>query len=658
MKSFALHPGFRLDINGLRAWAVVAVILYHFGVRGFNGGFVGVDVFFVISGFLMTGIVVRKLEHGDFSLSDFYLARAKRIVPALAVLCAVLLALGWFVLLSQDYKTLSSHAIYSLSFLSNVEYWQEAGYFDLASHEKWLLHTWSLSVEWQFYLLLPIVLLGAWRLKPGRAAQRWVVISCLAVSLSVSIFSTGTNPSAAFFLLHTRAWEMLGGGAVYLLADRASLSAAKRRWLEALGLLMIVVSIVIFDKTSAWPGWRAMVPVAASMMVLAANRQSFWTGNKVAQWIGDRSYSLYLWHWPVYVALVYVELRYSTIALVCGLIATLILGHMSYQLVENRARLCLKRLRFSRASGLLVVVVAAVAIPGTYVWGKKGVTGRFSTAIESVAAEAANGNPRRLACNGTSGVTSPSCVYGKGKGKVILMGDSHAGAIVTGLALAAVHRNAEVIQWSYNGCPFVPGLKRRPAFDVLTPNYHCTEFNEWAYSQLGNEPSTVPIVIIGRYAAAAFGKNEDHEEFAAPEVYFSREYPLTTAKFLEEFSRAITSSACELAKHRTVYMMRPIPEMGVDIPKTMSRRMTMHMNGEISLPMAAYRQRNEWVWAAQDAARDQCGIRILDPLPYLCHSGRCYGSNAGRPVYVDDDHLSEFGNKQLVPMFSKVFDDL
>ena len=154
------NNSFRQDINGLRAIAVIAVVLFHFNASWMPGGFAGVDVFFVISGFLMTGIIFRGIEQENFSILKFYVARANRIIPALAVLCLVLLVFGWFYLTPLDYKALGKHAASSVAFLSNIIYWRESGYFDAASHEKWLLHTWSLSVEWQFYILYPLVLVA------------------------------------------------------------------------------------------------------------------------------------------------------------------------------------------------------------------------------------------------------------------------------------------------------------------------------------------------------------------------------------------------------------------------------------------------------------------------------------------------------------------
>ncbi len=650
------RSAFRGDINGLRALAVVVVVLYHFGVAGFSGGFVGVDVFFAISGFLMTAIVVAGLERGDFSLSGFYMARARRILPALLALCAALLALGWFVLLPPDYKSLGSQAVYSLAFLSNVEYWKEAGYFDIASHEKWLLHTWSLSVEWQFYLLLPIVLLATWRLKPGRAAQLGVVAVCFAASFGASVLVTNIDSPAAFFLLHTRAWEMLAGGMVYLLVPSPQRLIRYRRCLDMTGLVLILLSVALFDKHSAWPGWRAMLPVAGAMMVLASNSASAWTGNKISQWLGKRSYSLYLWHWPVYVSLAYIEMGHDDLARVAGMLATVVFGHVSYLWIENPARRLLEQRRFPHAASGLTALVACVALPSAAVWARQGIAGRFSPQIELAAAEAGNVNPRRAVCHTRAGVTSPSCVFGGAAWKVIVVGDSHAGAVVSGLAAAMPAGDAGVVQWSYSGCPFVFGLKKIPAvLASQSAQYKCSQFIEWARAQLQVLPPTIPIVIVGRYAAVGFGTGEGRGERPIPDVYFSKIYPSTSATFLQEFSQQITRSACELAKRRTVYMLRPIPEMGVDVPKTQSRRMSFGIKGDVSVSLAAYRDRNDWVWAAQNAARDRCGIKILDPLQYLCHDGRCYGSKDGRPLYHDDDHLSEFGNKLLVPMFSEVF---
>jgi len=666
-------PQFRLDINGLRAWAVVAVVLYHFGVPGFSGGFVGVDVFFVISGFLMTGMVVKPLERGTFSVRGFYLARARRIVPALLVLCAVLLALGWWVLLPPDYKLLASHSAYAASFLSNVEFWQEAGYFDVASHEKWLLHTWSLSVEWQFYLLLPVAVWAFWRWRPGRAALAWAVGVVLLVSLVASVWVTQSQPSMAFYWIHTRAWEMLAGGLVFLwgtpviarnVVTRQSLnpviaSAARQsRVLEGLGLAMIVLSVAVFDADTVWPGWRALLPVVAAMLVLLAQRRSVWTGHALAQWLGDRSYSLYLWHWPVVVALGYLGLRGSAWAVVAALGLTALLGHVSYQWVETPSRRWLQGARTPQALWGLGVAVALVLVPAVLVWKQQGVVGRFAPAVELAAAEANNGNPRREECHPGKGSSSPSCVYGGAQWRVIALGDSHVSAVVSALAQAG-GSDAGVVQWSYSGCSYVPGM-RKTAKGVKasgSADYRCEDFNAWATQRLYDVLAAVPVVLINRYAMQAMGRNEDGQD-GIPDVFFSTEYPRTTPEFLREFADHITRSACELARQRTVYLVRPIPEMGFSVPQTLSRRMAFGATGDVSIPIEDYRQRNAWVWAAQDEAARQCGAKILDPTAVLCHDGRCWGSRNARPLYSDDDHLSEYGNKLLVPMFRQVYEDL
>lgn len=650
------HRQFRKDINGLRAWAVIAVVLYHFEIPGFTGGFTGVDVFFVISGFLMTGIVTKGLEQRNFSLTDFYISRALRIVPALAFMCGTLLGIGWLILLPPDYKALSSHIAYSLSFASNIEYWLESGYFATASHEKWLLHTWSLSVEWQFYLILPILLLATWHIKKGRRAQLLVVGTFLAASLLASISTTQTDQSGAFFLLHTRAWEMLAGGLVFLAAPLLNCNDNIKIWSKKLGILLITLSIIIFDPESKWPGWLALIPVAGAMLVIAANHESMLTGSTLFQWIGDRSYSIYLWHWPICVALTHFDIKDDPRLITIGVISSIALGHISYVLIENNFRQRSSP-KISKKDILGVVIVCgAVAAPAVLVWGLNGVSGRFSQSIEIAAAEAESISPRRGDCHPNKGPKSPSCIHGTGDRKIVLIGDSHANSMVAGLTSAGAQHGFSVVEWTYSACNFVPGIRKIPSeLAKLHKDYQCSGFISWVQSQLENLPHDIPVVIANRYAAEAFGANEARHAKKIPGVYFSKSHETANPEFIQEFSSHIIDGACHIAKNRTVFMIRPLPEMGFDVPKKLSRRMIFGINQDLHIPLDDYKKRNSWVWAAQDAARDRCGVQIIDLTSQLCRDGRCYGSIGKRPLYHDDDHLSGFGNQIVTPIFSGIF---
>ena len=325
---------FRTDINGLRAVALAGVVIFHFWKPALPGGFAGVDVFFAISGFLMTSIIFRGLERKSFRIFDFYLARARRIVPALAVLCAVLLSIGWFYLHPMDFGMLGKHALGSLSFLSNVVYLKEAGYFDEASEEKWLLHTWSLSVEWQFYIIYPIVLVALRKFLGLRALRYCLLIGTIA-SLVLCVYATQRWPSSSFFLLPTRAWEMLAGGLTFLYPLRFSVSAKK--WLEATGMGLILLTYLGLSESVSWPGYWALLPVVGTLMVIAANRENSWlTGNAGLQWLGMVSYSVYLWHWPLVVWLNYSGNGTNPAWVVASVGLSVGLGALSFYMVESR----------------------------------------------------------------------------------------------------------------------------------------------------------------------------------------------------------------------------------------------------------------------------------------------------------------------------------
>lgn len=306
------------------------MLLFHFQPTWLPGGFAGVDVFFVISGYLMTAIIFNGLQQQTFSLLTFYIARANRIIPALAALCFVLLLFGYFYLTPIEFRTLGKHVASSVGFISNITYWLESGYFASASKEKWLLHTWSLSVEWQFYLIYPLVLSLLAYVFSLKILKRLVIAATL-FGLAYSIVTTRLWPEAAYFLFPARAWEMLLGGVAFLYPFK--LKAQHKLPLEWLGLLLILSSYLLFSEHNPWPGYLALAPVVGTFLVIQAQRErSFVTNNVLLQKIGSSSYSIYLWHWPL-VVLAYLFL--PSYGFVIGVPLTFILGWLSYKYIES-----------------------------------------------------------------------------------------------------------------------------------------------------------------------------------------------------------------------------------------------------------------------------------------------------------------------------------
>ncbi|WP_250468202.1 acyltransferase family protein [Caballeronia sp. GAFFF2] len=647
----AVRTAFRYDINGLRAWAVLPVVLFHFGIPGFSGGFAGVDVFFVISGFLMTGIVVAALERGRFSLVDFYLSRAVRIVPPLIALCVVLLGVGWFWLVHVDYRELSLNAASALTFVSNVLFWRRSGYFDSASHEKWLLHTWSLSVEWQFYLLLPLAAAFAWRWR--RRAGVIALLSAAGVaSLSWSIYATWRWPDAAFYLLPSRAWEMLAGGMVWLYAGQRKLPAALTRVLEGVGLALIALAVVRFDSSLSWPGGSAIVPVLGAALVIAASRQrSMFTGNGIVQWLGTRSYSLYLWHWPVAVLLVYSDRLHDPMSIAGGIVAAVLLGEASYQLIERPTRAYLARATKPARLlylGTAMVGVTLVAIGARY----QHVPNRVPELWDMAANEQLDFSPMRDQCLASSGGKSPACTFGSGPLRAIVLGDSHADAMVSAVQKALP--NGSIMELSYSGCPTIYGEHAVPG--SRDADEQCANFNAWALRKLASIDSAIPVLIVNRTSDYALGPIDGSALSHHPLVYFSRPYDSPTPAFLAEYAQHLVASACLIAKSHPVYLVQPVPEMPFEVPQAVSRQLMFKRGtNDLSIPLDDYDRRNHVVRMAQEAAASQCGIKLLDPKPRLCDHGRCWASQQLRPLYYDADHLSEFGNKRLVPMFREAF---
>ncbi|MEI8613995.1 acyltransferase family protein [Shewanella sp. PP-He15 brown] len=462
---------FRHDINGLRAWAVVAVVLYHFSVPGFTGGFVGVDVFFVISGFLMTGIIIASLERGNFSLWDFYLARARRIIPALLVLCASLFILGWFWLPNADYKMLAAHVGTAVAFVSNLKFWREAGYFDAASHEKWLLHTWSLSVEWQFYILLPLGCLLLWQWF-GQRGVKLALVAAGLLSLALSIYASVRWPGAAFYLLPTRAWEMLAGGLVWWATRTQQMPRQWTRLAEGLGFALIILAIVLFNSAMQWPGYLALAPVIGTMFVLAANSSNSWlTANPLARHLGASSYSIYLWHWPVVVILSYVGETKNPLWIAVGVGLSVFFGELSYRFVENTTRVKLSSLKKSKESFFILAPVSVTIVAACFIYLfnglnidiRPGASTNVSRYLDKYSSEnyitAYVKKQYKIECDffdGDAYIAKGSdipalCTEKKHEDGIILWGDSHAQALSFGIR-SHLKEGVDFYQVASSGC--------------------------------------------------------------------------------------------------------------------------------------------------------------------------------------------------------------
>ena len=647
---------FRFDVNGLRAWAVGAVILYHFGVLHVSGGFAGVDIFFVISGFLMTGILVRNLEldiRGRVLalIWNFYMARAKRIVPALLVLCFCLLIFGWFFLAAADYDELGKQVIGAVTFLSNLKFWRETGYFSPNVHEIWLLHTWSLSVEWQFYLILPLVLLTAWQIRPGRSTIKVILIGGFFASLGLSLWLMHSRASTAFFLLPPRSWEMIFGGLIFMY--KADVTIEKKKLLNIAGMVLIILSIFLFTADDAWPGWRVLIPTTGTALVLYADYQnSIWTNNRVAQWMGDRSYSLYLWHWPIFVCLTFLEKAENPYALVFGLLLTMVMGEASYRFIEVGTKTYFQQVQQRRIFLTLIIAAFTVFIPGMAVSMAGGVTSRMSDNINVMFTGSRDRSPWANKCLVGDSTPVPGCTYGGPDLGAIVIGDSHAGAIMQAVEKALPSTNLHVLDWSMTRCPTMSGIK-----DKHDSAYRCSEFVGWALQQAKKLPPDVPLIIMNRVSLYAYGVNTPLESLTNndPYFYFTKQYSERGPALLAEIKKKMVETACSFAKDRKVYMVRPTPELVYDVPKTMGRAMVFGVQRDVSISLAEYKLREKFAWDAQDAAHAMCGIIILDPIPFLCENGKCDGVRNGRPLYYDDSHLSQFGANQLVPMFETIF---
>jgi peptidoglycan/LPS O-acetylase OafA/YrhL len=443
------HLKYRADIDGLRAIAVLIVVGFHAFPEWLPGGYIGVDVFFVISGFLISTILFESLSNHSFSLSDFYTRRIKRIFPALLLILVTLLVLGWFFFIPEDYEKLGKHVFAGAAFVSNVVSLSEFGYFDEAAEFKPLLHLWSLGIEEQFYIVWPIVLWCAWRLKISIGLLLLVLITC---SFALNIYRSGHDSTFSFFALQTRSWELLLGAcmAYFSLKNSQLIQLFKKidhSWLTLLGLGLLVLGCFALNRQSKFPGWWALLPTLGAGLMIAGGPHSWINRTILAAKplvaIGLISYPLYLWHWTLLaffnVALGHIPSLSIRISLV---LASLALAWLTYRFIETPTR---HSKHGGRIAKILFGLMTCVALFGLYIFKSSGFLGqttqpklKANMAIEDCSADFKAGK---------------LCVFGnKSATKTLLLyGDSHAEHLTTALN-QTFGKNYKIIFAYHPGC--------------------------------------------------------------------------------------------------------------------------------------------------------------------------------------------------------------
>lgn len=643
---------YRRDIDGLRAIAVIAVVLFHFGVPGFTGGFVGVDIFFVISGYLITSIIWNQRQAGRFSFVDFWARRARRILPALFAMIIAVLAVGWFLLAPKDYEELGRSVRYQVMFVSNILFMRQDGYFDVASDLKPLLHTWSLAVEEQFYIVFPLLLtLLSSRLKAWRLA----LFAVLLVSFGLSVWAVAHHPEKAFFLLPMRAWELLAG-AMLAVAPRSQwrLTTAGAQVVSLAGFGLILLAIVGYDKSTPFPGVAALLPTLGVVALIWANghRQTLVGGllaSRVLVGLGLISYSWYLWHWPVFVFASYASVEEPGPFDIAGLILlTLVLGYLSWKFVETpfrERRLLAGRRQMLLAAGVGVLVLG---LAGQTLRWTHGLPSRLSDQALQYA-KAKEWRPELMRCLADDKTPDDKlfCHYGAPalSSRLLVWGDSHATALIPVFDEGAQKHGVSVILASSTGCLPVEGLEH---------DQRCARFNRRVEQEL--KPQSVgDVVLVARWSLYLYGDAKGDLGHALKDAHGRYE----RANAEQQLAEGLQATIRQLRNggHR-VWLIKEAPLQPFSPPYRLSRLAMLHRpTDDVGLAVAEHFKRQAFISQlfAQIAAANS-GVTVVDPAPLLCdHAGLCRAQLDGHSLYTDDNHLSEVGARFIAPVLEPLF---
>jgi peptidoglycan/LPS O-acetylase OafA/YrhL len=650
---------YRADIDGLRGGAVLLVLLFHAGLPFISGGFIGVDIFFVISGYLITSIIVADAKRECFSYLRFYERRARRILPAMYVMAMVVLVVTLFVQVPSDLLKTAKTLLFAVLFSSNVFFWRTTDYFSGASDFEFFLHTWSLGVEEQFYFIFPLVILlfvrrGSWLLM--------LSVCALIISFVFSVYTSYYHEWASYYLLPSRAWQMMMGAVLAIASFNVSISA---RWANSLGVvaaLLILVPAFYYSKHTRFPGVAAMAPtVGAALLIFVGSVSSHhWVGrclsSPLMKGIGLISYSLYLWHWPVfaflrnYQANIQLDLWLSLI----GIVVSLALAYVSWKYIEAPFR---DRRRFTGKSILLLGICSSVLIlfVCASIIALQGIPSRIDPKIVRLSAVSESGvidNPcmKKSAADIYAGKW---CLIGdqsRESGSVAFWGDSHLGALKLSMSKGLVLAERRGVFFGKTGCPPLLGVLKTNASD----GEQCLQFNEAVLASIIKDSSIESVVMHARWALSVEGTRYGAEK--GPRYILS--YALGADQVLGNagvvrlgFERTVTRLQ---AAGKKVVIVASVPEVGSSVPKVLVNNLFWGKARDITPRVADFQLRQAATNKILRTLHENLpSVRFVYPAESLCDDVLCHIALNGEPLYFDDDHLSDLGAdmvvKQIMP---------
>ncbi|MGE0024002.1 MAG: acyltransferase family protein [Hyphomicrobium sp.] len=650
---------YRPDIDGLRALSIIAVVFYHFGVPAFDGGFVGVDVFFVVSGYLITGIVVSDIRAGRWSFQRFYERRARRLLPTLAIVLAATFAASFVITTPMDLGPVSKSMFYVLIFAANFYFARKGGYFDPSLDLAPLLHTWSLAIEEQFYILWPLLVVLVF-LKAPRRLQA-VALLLLVASFAANVLTVGEQPTVAFYFPHTRAWELLAGCVLALGAPALGRAAAHVAGIA--GLALILFAVFAFDSEMTFPGFAAAIPVLGAALVI-------WSGQRTTSiaarflatpplvFVGLVSYAWYLWHWPMVVLFRYeLQREPAGFEIAALVVASFSLAALCWKYVEQPVRFGTwwkPKRRALAAAATVAGAVIAVAAAGA---ASRGFLAFYPEAMSELTRERLTKRPREMACpppTAASVAEDDLCLLWTAEDEaqpgMLLWGDSHARSLYTAFHDMAQSANVTLTYISESACPPLIGGGRLHRADATRS---CLNLNS-AVGDLLRRHKFTDVVLVARWDYYATGNAPLRPTPKQHYLEDAQSAETTLAENRAVIERGLTRAVEAIrASGARAWIVMEAPYVGFNVPQKVAFALMRGRSQDVLYGADSATQRMRATFMQELVGR--LGANVIDPARLLCENGHCLAAENGKPLYFDDNHLSVHGAARVRPLLAEMF---